>query len=145
MSEFNSILVATDFSDISGSAFTKAVDLARQLNAQLHIVHIVQIHPANMPQSGNVNIEELEALEEKNASDSLAAVLEEQCQGLDVKTHVLHGDPAAQVMQTASDTGVDIIVMGTHGRTGLAHLIMGSVAESVLKNSEIPVLCVKSG
>ena len=74
MSEFNSILVATDFSDISGSAFTKAVDLARQLNAQLHIVHIVQIHPANMPQSGNVNIEELEALEDDLNFYSFAGV-----------------------------------------------------------------------
>ena len=145
MSEFDSILVATDFSDISGDAFTKAVGLARQLNAQLHIVHIVQIHPANMPQSGNVNVDELEALEEKSAGDSLQKVLDEQCQGIDVKTHILHGDPAEQVMQTAKEFGVDIIVMGTHGRTGLSHLIMGSVAESVIKNSKTPVLCVKSG
>ena len=145
MSDFDNILVATDFSDISGEAFTKAAGLARQLNAQLHIVHIVQIHPANMPKSGNVNIDELHALEEKNANDSLQQALQEQCEGIEVKTHILHGDPAEQVIQTAKNCGVDIIVMGTHGRTGLSHLIMGSVAESVIKNSEIPVLCVKSG
>jgi len=143
MSEIKNILVATDFSDISDNAFNKAVDLARQLGARLHIIHIVQIHAMNMPESGNVNVEELEAMEEKNASDNLQQDVRERCCGMDVETHILNGNPAVQINRTAGETGADIIVMGTHGRTGFAHLIMGSVAESVLKKSDVPVMCVR--
>lgn len=145
MSEFKNILVATDFSDISDRALDKAVALAKQLSARLHVVHIVQIHPTNMPESGNVNIKELEELEEKNANENLTKDLEERCQGIDVAIHVMHGNPAVQVNAVAKETGADLIVMGTHGRSGFAHLIMGSVAENVLKSSEIPVMCVRSG
>lgn len=143
MSDFNTILVATDFSDISDRAFKTAASLARKLGSKLHVIHIVQIHPTNMPESGNVRIEELEAIEAKSANDNLEKYVAERCQGIEVSTHVLHGDPATQVNKTAKETNADLIVMGTHGRTGFAHLIMGSVAESVLKKSEVPVMCVK--
>lgn len=57
--------------------------------------------------------------------------------------HLLHGDPATQIVQFAEDEGVDLIVMGTHGRTGLKHLLMGSVAEHVLRHARCPVLVVR--
>ncbi len=144
MNKIKNVVVATDFSDIADKAFTTAVQLASQLGATLHIVHIVQIHPANMPESGNVNIKELEALEENAASENM----KEYTNGLDdelkVSCHIVHGDPAGQVLKLVKDQNADLIVMGTHGRTGISRLIMGSVAESVLKSSQVPVVCVKS-
>ena len=143
MATVNNIVVATDFSDIADKALASAADLARQLGASLHVLHIVQIHPTNMPESGNVNIEELEALEEKSAADSLKSTIDTLAADVDVSTYIVHGDPATQVNQLAADKNADLIVIGTHGRSGISRLIMGSVAESVLKQSDIPVMCVK--
>lgn len=144
MAGFKNIVVATDFSPVSDKALVKAVELARQLDAALHLVHIVQIHPVNMPESGNVKIDELEAIEEKSANDNLAKYVESYGGSIEMTTHVLHGAPAAQVNKMVEKLNADLIVMGTHGRTGLAHLIMGSVAESVLKKAAVPVMCVKN-
>jgi nucleotide-binding universal stress UspA family protein len=143
MSKFKNIVVATDFSDISDKAFFTAIDLAKGLDANLHVIHIVQIHPANIPESGMVNVEELQAVEEQAANENLDKSIEKHGQGLNITKAILHGDPATQVNKVVKEVGADMIVMGTHGRTGIAHLVMGSVAESVLKNSEVPVMCIK--
>ena len=143
MSDFNKLLVAVDFSDISNEAFVTAANLARDLDASLHVVHIVHIHSVNIPEGGMVNIEELQQQEEDDAKEKLAAYLKEHGEGLDIGSTICSGDPAERINDTAKDLGVDMIVMGTHGRTGLSHLIMGSVAESVLRKSDVPVLCVK--
>lgn len=143
MKAFKNIVVATDFSDISDRALATGADLANQLGANLHIIHIVQIHPVNMPESGNLNVEELDALEEKSASDNMEKALKGLSDDLSVSTSLVKGDPATQVNEMVKEKDADLIVMGTHGRTGLSRLIMGSVAESVLKNSTVPVLCIK--
>ncbi len=144
MSKFKKILVATDCSDISDKAFITATDLAKGLNASLHVVHIVQIHPSNIPESGVVDIDEMQAAQEKAANAYLDKYIQKYGEGLDTSKAILHGDPATQVNKVVKETGADMIVMGTRGRTGVAHLIMGSVAESVLKNSEVPVMCVRA-
>jgi len=143
MGKFKKILVATDFSDISERAFFQAVDLAKELGASLNVVHIVQIHPASIPESGVVNTEEIVAQEEQRANERLDKYIQDYGEGLDISRLILHGDPATQISSVAKETGADFIVMGTHGRTGLFHLLMGSVAESVFKNAEVPVISVK--
>ena len=143
MKKFNKILVATDFSDISAKAFTIAVDLAKRLGASLHVAHIVQIHAMNIPESGSVLIEELEAIEEQAANENMDKYVQQHGDGVAITRTILHGDPAAQLNNIVKETGADMIVMETHGRTGLAHLVMGSVAETVLRNAEVPVMCVK--
>jgi len=143
MGTFNKILVSTDFSDISNRAFFSAVDLASQLGAALQVIHVVQIHPVNMPESGNVNIEALEAEEERMANESMEKLIQQAGKELEITTRIVHGNPVAQIESMAKEIEADLIVMGTHGRTGMAHLIMGSVAESVMRNSEMPVMCVK--
>ncbi len=143
MSKFKKILVAIDFSNLSEMAMTTAVDLAKDLGADLHIVHIVQIHATNIPEGGMVNIEEIQALEEQSAKNNLEKFLQDYGEGLDISTTILHGDAAVEVNNVAKEAGADMIVMGTHGRKGVAHLLMGSVAESVLRKSEVPVLCIR--
>lgn len=143
MTQFKKILVALDFSGLSEKAFLTAVDLAKDLNASLHVIHIVQIHSANIPESGMVHFDELQKKEEETAKARLAEYIEKNGGGLDISTTVLHGEPAAQINKTVRDAGVDMVVMGTHGRTGVAHLLMGSVAESVLRNAKVPVMCIK--
>ncbi len=145
MNKFNKILVAIDFSDISAKAFTTAVDLAKRLDASLHVAHIVQIHAMNIPESGAIQIEELEAIEEQAASENMDKYVKQHGDGVAIIRTIVHGDPAVQINNIVKETGADMIVMGTHGRSGLAHLVMGSVAETVLRNAEVPVMCVKGG
>ncbi len=143
MSEFKKILVPIDFSDVSNRAFFTAVDLAKSLGASLYVVHIVQIHPSSIPESGKVNMDEIEAAEEKKANESLDKLIEQHGEELEISRSLLHGDPVTQINKMVKEAHADMIVMGTHGRTGVAHLMMGSVAESVLRNAEVPVMCVK--
>jgi nucleotide-binding universal stress UspA family protein len=143
MSEFKKILVPIDFSDVSNRAFFAAVDLAKGLGASLHAVHIVQIHPSSIPESGKVNMDEIEAAEEQSANESLDKLIEEHGEGLEIARSLVHGDPVKQINKMVKEAHADVIVMGTHGRTGVAHLMMGSVAESVLRNADVPVMCVK--
>ena len=143
MGKFEKILVATDFSDISERAFFQAVELAKELGAGLYIVHIVQIQPASIPENGIVNTDEMMAQEEQSANERLDKYIRDYGEGVEISKLVLHGEPAAQIIKVVKETGVDFVVMGTHGRTGIAHLLMGSVAESVFKNLEVPVMCVK--
>lgn len=63
--------------------------------------------------------------------------------GLTVKPRVLTGDPLECIIEVAKNIGADLLVVGTHGRTGVAHLLLGSVAESILRHSPCPVLCVR--
>ncbi len=143
MGKYKKILVATDFSDMSERAFLQAVDLAKELGASLDVVHIVQIQPASIPESGVVNTEEIVAQEQQRANERLDKYIQDYGAGLVISKLILHGDPAAQISRAAKESAADFVVMGTHGHTGLVHLIMGSVTESVLKNSEVPVMCVK--
>ena len=144
MSEFKNVLVATDFSVMADKAFSTAAALSAQLGATLHIVHIVQIHPTSMPESGNLNIDELEAKEEELAAENMKKYTDSLAADAKVTTSIVHGNPTSTVISQIKEKEADIVVMGTHGRTGLSRLIMGSVAESVMKAAGVPVVCVRT-
>lgn len=144
MAGFKKILIAVDFSDIADKACECATALARQMNASLHMVHTVHIHAANIPEGGVIHIEEMQRQEEEEARTRLEEYMQSHSEGIDATMSICSGDPAIAINDTADEVGADLIVMGTHGRSGVARLLMGSVAESVLKKSSIPVLCVKA-
>lgn len=133
------ILVATDFSADSEYALTAAIGLARKLEGRLTLVHAVHVP---------------EELSEANASDYLRAmesVVHREIEarrrrardaGVAADALVVHGAAAQRIAQTARSQQVDLIAMGTHGRTGLQHLLIGSVAERVLRLAPCPVLVV---
>ena len=114
-----------------------------QNTPSLHIVHIVQIHPSSIPESGKVNMDEIEAEEERTANENLDKLIEQHGEGLEISRSLVRGDPVKQINMMVKEAHADVIVMGTHGRTGVAHLMMGSVAESVLRNADVPIMCVK--
>ena len=127
MLRIHSILYPTDFSSYSNQAYLHAVALAEAHHAALTIVYV------------NVPGQEADAgywrdlLEQIRPANPSIAV-----------THVfLEGDPATEIVRYARDAGVDRIVMGTHGRTGTERLLMGSVAEKVLRDAPCSVLVVK--
>jgi nucleotide-binding universal stress UspA family protein len=143
--EIRQILVAVDFSDVSANAFKAAAGLARRLNAKLKVVHAVPMQAASLPMEGGaVYIEDLQAKQVEEAKEKLVAFVRQHSGGgPDVEQCVRSGDPTTEINRAAEELRADMIVVGTHGRSGLGHLLMGSVAESVLREAEVPVLCVR--
>jgi nucleotide-binding universal stress UspA family protein len=147
MSDYQQLLVAVDFSDQSVKALRVARDIGQRLNARLNIVHFVPMRIMDMGMEGGVDfIEEMHQSELKEARIKLDRFVEEHTGPEDrVERHLRSGEPAAEVNPMAGGIGADLIIIGTHGRTGLKHLLMGSVAENILRTADVPVLCVRTG
>lgn len=146
MENFKTIVVAVDFSPISAAAVKTALSLAKQLSSRVKVVHAVPVQITGLPMDGGPGYvdPDLHKQHLEGAKRDLARFVAENAGGASgFEIEVLSGFPADEVNRAAQEAGADLIVMGTHGRTGLRHLIMGSVAESVIKKTRIPVLCVK--
>ena len=134
------ILHPTDFSDRSRAAFEMAGALARDYAAELVIVHVAAPAPIFAPDGIAVAGPTEEPYEPRV---KLAAVRPDDPR-VKFSHHLVEGDAADQILKVARAEGVDLIVLGTHGHTGVARLLMGSVAESVLRKAPCPVLTVRS-
>ena len=80
---------------------------------------------------------------QSGAAEELRRFAEARFTGVELKLQVREGDPSREIIRAAADLGADLIVLGTHGRTGVAHLLIGSVAEKVVRKSPVPVLTVR--
>jgi len=145
---FTRILVPTDFSTCSDSALELASRLAHDHQAELIALHVVDaghvpldavIHPRGQTEGVDVrtHTSRLATRELERRVGRLPVHVERR------RCQVVHGPPARTILDAIASTGADLVVMGTHGRTGLAHLLMGSVAEKVLRLSRVPVLTVR--
>lgn len=141
---FDRILVPTDGSDAVRPAVETAIELAEVHDATLHVLYIVD-QPTSVSGTGEGvpgldNL--LAALEKegKEATSDIASQAEER--GVDATTAVRRGNPHDDILSYATDNDVDVIVMGTHGRTGVKRALLGSVTEDVVRHSEVPVLTV---
>ena len=133
------ILVPTDFSRQSDRAIHYAHDLAEQLGASLHLLHVV-----NRPLLAE-GLADGAFISEKFESDMVKhaeAQMHKQEPGT-ASTDVVFGYAAKAIVEHAARLGADLIVMGSHGRTGMVHLMLGSVAEAVVRTSPCPVLTVR--
>lgn len=138
------ILVPTDFSERSTEALEYAISLAKSLHADLILVHVLEPFPyAAVNGMAFINFFEERLIPEAQALlDHLSKrPLREK---LSVETHLTTGIPSREIINLAEREGADLIVMGTHGRTGINHLMAGSVAEKVVRLSPYPVLTVHS-
>ncbi len=143
MLRLNTILHPTDFSERSNYAFRLACSLARDHGARLVILH-VWLPPSGALAAGEVAIP-------LRPEDYPPGALEEQLRRLqapdpavDVEHRLEQGNAPVEIIEVARETNCDLIVMGTHGRTGLGRLLMGSVAEQVMRKAPCPVLTVKA-
>jgi len=140
------ILVATDFSSTADSAEKLAFQLARLLGAELHLIHVrVILEDPLMAEEHQLEIERL-----MSSADEATKEAFDRTRGGDreitVETHLVRSVSAAEaIVETASELECDLVVMGTHGRRGIKHLLLGSVAENVLRSVDIPVLTVRPG
>jgi nucleotide-binding universal stress UspA family protein len=146
MIDLHHILVPTDFSKHSDNALVYAVAFAEKFQAELHILHVVQDLAVFVPDMVSAAppvappVEQITAAA-RGALDRI--VRERQLGNLRVHTDVRQGPPFYEIVRYARETNVDLIIMGTHGRAGLAHVLLGSVAEKVVRKAPCPVLTVR--
>lgn len=141
MEEIKSILVATDGSEDMDKVYKLAFDMAKALKAKILALYVVDI-PAELPED-NVLLHVKAKLYEYGWSvlRSLKDLGEKE--GIEVETAIEEGAPAEKILKVAKKKKVDMIVMGTTGRSGLDKILLGSVAYTVIKNAHCPVLAVR--
>jgi nucleotide-binding universal stress UspA family protein len=146
---FNKILAPTDFSEDSKLALTYAVTLAEKFSSEIIVVHVDQplapvmvseLNPGLDVSTMNRIAEEGRLLALKELDGTTARLRES---GVKTRGLMRVGAPFLEIINAAQSEAADLIVMGTHGRTGLAHVLMGSVAERVVNKAPCPVLTVR--
>jgi nucleotide-binding universal stress UspA family protein len=140
------ILVATDFSEPSGAALAYGRDLARTYQARLHVLHVVEDIMLRYPMEVGFVGPDLQADLESSAMRELdARITDDDRRTLNVVAVACRGVNVAHTITTyAKDHAIDLIVTGTHGRGAVTHLLMGSVAERVVRIAPCPVLTVRA-
>jgi nucleotide-binding universal stress UspA family protein len=144
MSLFQKILVPTDFSPHAAAALRLATELAKSNDATLCLVHVYDLLPSSLPEGMTFYDaatlahlrDELGRRLVQVRRDALATGVKQ------VETKLLEGQPHREIVRAAEDGQAQLIVMGTHGRTGIAHVLVGSVAERVVRKSPCPVITV---
>jgi nucleotide-binding universal stress UspA family protein len=139
------ILVPTDFSTGARAAIKAALGMARSLGAEITLLNVFPLPNYILP-DGSVFLAEAPTFAQiaTRASEALGEIKKSlSAEGLTVHIEAVAGAPAEEIVRVARDGGFDMIVMGTHGRTGWAHLLIGSVAERVVRLSPCPVLTVR--
>mgnify|MGYP002623203056 CR=1 FL=1 len=134
------VLYATDFSEDTNQALEMATSLARDNNAELLIVHVFDPPDPIASMPAHSAVPDVSRAEEEHALQRI----EPPDPQVKFRHHLLDGAPADAIVQFAEAEEADMIVMSTHGRSGLSRLVMGSVAESVLRHAPCPVITVKA-
>jgi nucleotide-binding universal stress UspA family protein len=142
MIALNRILVPCDFSETSAAAVRYAVALARNFGARLHFLHVGDRAQSQFESEFPIGLEN--AVEDAVRERLLRIVTPQEEVELNPEFAVRPGAPAAEIVRYAQDANIDLIVMGTHGRGLVGHMVMGSVAEKVVRTASCPVLTVRT-
>jgi nucleotide-binding universal stress UspA family protein len=137
-----SIVIATDGSENTQKAISYGIKLAKLSGATVHALHVVDI--SSVSQSWTAGKETIHEVLTKDGQKAISKVKEcGETLGVDVKEVLLEGHPSKEIIDFAENNDIDLIVMGTLGKTGLDRFLMGSVAGTVVRNSKVPVLVVR--
>jgi universal stress protein A len=146
---FQRVLVPVDFSECSRAALHKAAKLTRRTGGTIDVIHAWQL-PAFVPPESVVGTvgatgEPLVDLMQENAEARMRELVQSaRSEGIEIAdARIVLGNPAAVIVEHAGAGGYDLVVVGTHGRSGLSHALIGSVAERVVRLSSVPVLTVR--
>lgn len=145
--KFAKILVPTDFSPPSELALAKAIELAKDGKGKILLVHVVDPPPylsTMAAEVATVAVLEIQERTRKWAQEKLAKLAKDKIPaGVGVETVLLEGVPFYELLELAKSAKPDLIVMATHGHTGIKHFLLGSTAERVVREAECPVLTVR--
>ena len=145
MIKIDRVLVPIDFSDYSNQALKYGQELCDKFDAELHLLHVLEVYLASAPQftlglalphlneeSSELVMEQLNKLPGDDGASEKTVV-----------RATAHGSPFVEIVKYAGEHNIDVIVMATHGRAGLKHVFIGSVAENVVRQAPCPVLIVR--
>ena len=145
MIQLKRVLVPIDFSKSSDRALRYGQQLCEKFGADLHLMHVLEVHLGATPQFGmglalpqrteESETQVIEMLSKLPAGNVPAEI--------NIVRSAAHGSPVSEIVKYADANEIDVIVIGTHGRTGLGHVLMGSVAENVVRHATCPVLVVR--
>jgi len=145
MVEIKKILFPIDFTENSSKILPFVLSMSEKYDSMIYLLHVVEdlskwgvgSFVPHLPLDSFKN----DAIE--GAKKAMNKVCDQQLEGCpNFQRMVVYGDPASEILQTIESEGIDMVIMGTHGRKGLEHTIFGSVAENVVKRSSVPVLVV---
>ena len=143
--QFRHILAPTDFSEYSKQAVASALELAKKFGAKLTILHVIELPPypveGYVPPSLSATF--MDDLERQATTDLAQLAPEAEAANVEVARVIAVGTPYRKIIDTAEAEQVDLIVMATAGRTGFSHLVMGSIAERVVRTASCPVLTIR--
>lgn len=138
---FQTILVATDGSDMNRPAVTKALEIARACGSIVYALYVIDERSLTAQQS---EVYTADVYRQMNAeAEDAAGRVRDLAGSVEVRTVILSGRPAQVITKFATDNGIDLIIVGSRGKGGLERLILGSVAESVIRMADCMVLVVK--
>jgi len=145
MKPFESILTAIDFSESSDYAFEYALALARQFQSELTVMHVIN-EPVDLRgfYVPHISFEQLEKEIEEGAEKMMEKFCQEKMGDFtNYTTALVTGIPYEEIIRKSEETHASLVVLGTHGRTGIDHLIFGSTAERVVRSAACPVLTIR--
>ena len=138
---FTKILIASDGSERNLAAVEEALRIGRACGAPVHAVYVADISALESA-SADVVIRDTWELVQREGEKALARI-RDSAEGVQLETVVLEGKPAAEIVKYAKDQGMDLIVIGTQGKQGIERILLGSVAESVIRATPCKILVVK--
>jgi len=142
---FRTIVVPTDFSDCAQMALLYAMDLVEP-DGRIVLCHVVDDLPLSYGYVGVAfTAGDIRTRISEEAEKELQSVVPSNPDRIRIETHLLHGAPQREILKLVGSVQADLVVMGTHGRSGLEHALMGSVAERVIRKAPCPVLVVREG
>lgn len=140
---YESILLPVEGSDAATAATTHAADLATTYDATVHVLSVADTRNRFESPSSGLAPDAWTRTQRKQATAAVDAAGEALPDGVAVARHVAAGAPESVILEWIDEHDVDLVVMGTHGRTGLDHYLIGSVTEAVVRKATIPVLSVR--
>ena len=139
------VLVPIDFSDYSKSALKYAVNFTKSFNAEIILIYVVEpvIYPPDFSM-GQIAMPSINTEWDDRAKDELAKLAKNEITGVNsVKTVIKTGKPFVEIIETAKEENVDLIIIATHGHSGVEHILFGSTAEKVVRKAPCPVLTLR--
>ena len=143
--DLKKILVPIDFSDYSKSALKYAVNFCKSFSAEMILIYVVEpvIYPPDFSM-GQIAIPSVNTEWDERAKQELEKLANTEIpNGVSVKTLIKTGKPFIEIIETAGELDVDLIIIATHGRTGVEHILFGSTAEKVVRKAPCPVLTLR--
>jgi nucleotide-binding universal stress UspA family protein len=144
MLNIKNIVVPTDFSELSLSAFKYAKDLAETMDAKIHLITVIDNHPPMLSQrnrtfSENARLDSIETETKKQMTEIAEEINDSE---IDIVQVIRNGIDYEEIVKYSNESNADLIVLATHGRTGVLHTVLGSVAEKVIRYTKRPVLVI---